>query len=130
MFRLARCRTLQLSYLLLFNLLKWLNSPHFGYIFIIKMCITQNERKENPMPVSAKQLNFCNISNNLILSIIKIKIIYFLYLMNLLILVILSLFLFTKNIIQSLVLKETFHLNLCLMLLLLKIFYLFLLLIF
>jgi hypothetical protein len=28
------------------------------------MCITQNERKENPMPVSAKQLNFCNISNN------------------------------------------------------------------
>lgn len=28
------------------------------------MCITQNERKENLMPVSAKQLNFCNISNN------------------------------------------------------------------
>ena len=28
------------------------------------MCITQNKRKENSMPVSAKQLNFCNISNN------------------------------------------------------------------
>ena len=28
------------------------------------MCITQNERKENPMPVSAKQLNFSNISTD------------------------------------------------------------------
>lgn len=28
------------------------------------MCITQNERKENPMPVSAHQLNFCDISTD------------------------------------------------------------------
>ena len=35
----------------------------FGYIYNIKLCITQNEfRKENPMPISAKQLDFCDVS--------------------------------------------------------------------
>ncbi len=74
------------------------------------------------MPVSAKQLNLCDISTDFdkfyyqnqddLLSLLNkfIDICDFIP------------FLFIKDIIQSLVLKETFHLNLCLMLLLLKIF--------
>ena len=44
---LARCRTLQLAQLVPLYLLKWLDSPHFGYIYSIKLCITytKNERR-------------------------------------------------------------------------------------
>jgi hypothetical protein len=42
--------------------LKWLDSPHFEYVYNIKLFIIQN-RKEDLVPSPSKQLNLRNISN-------------------------------------------------------------------
>jgi hypothetical protein len=42
--------------------LKWLDSPHFEYVYNIKLFIIQN-RKEDLVPFPSKKLNLCDISN-------------------------------------------------------------------
>jgi hypothetical protein len=43
--------------------LKGLDSPHFEYVYNIKLFITQN-RKEDLVPFLSKKLNLRNISND------------------------------------------------------------------